>query len=69
VVAGALEAAVDSGIIYAYNDLKARQLTSDPSVIEVKFQYRPSYPLNYIVIKFSINTETGEVITTEEEAA
>lgn len=67
VVAGALEAAVDTGVIVEYNNLKARQLTSDPSVIEVKFQYKPAYPLNYIVIKFSINTETGQV-TTEEEA-
>lgn len=66
VVAGVLEASVDSGLIAAYNDLKARQLTSDPSVIEVKFQYKPAYPLNYIVISFSINTQTGETTILEQ---
>lgn len=69
VVAGALEAAVTSDLIVAYNDLKARQLTGDPSVIEVKFQYKPAYPLNYIVISFSINTETGETTVNENEGA
>lgn len=60
VVSGALELAVANGTIVEYLDLKARQLVGDPSVIEVKFQYRPSYPLNYIVISFSVNTTTGE---------
>lgn len=60
VVAGVLEASLANGTIAGYNDLKARQLVGDPSVIEIKFQYRPSYPLNYIVISFSINTSTGE---------
>ena len=68
IVAGALEVAVDADLIVQYNDLKARQLTSDPSVIEVKFQYIPAYPLNYIVISFSINTETGETTVNEEGA-
>lgn len=60
VVAGALELAVSNGTVVSYLDLKARQLAGDPSVIEVKFQYKPSYPLNYIVISFSINTTSGE---------
>lgn len=60
VVSGVLEASVLSGLIIGYDNLKARQLSSDPSVIEVRFRYRPAYPLNYIVISFSINTQTGE---------
>lgn len=60
VVSGVLEASILSNLIVGYDNLKARQLSSDPSVIEVKFRYRPAYPLNYIVISFSINTQTGE---------
>lgn len=60
IVGGVLESAVSQDTIVSYNGLKVRQLTGDPSVIEVKFQYVPAYPLNYIVISFSVNTETGE---------
>ena len=34
-------------------------------MLEAKFQYKPSYPLNYIVISFSINTTTGDTAITE----
>lgn len=61
VVAGALEVAKGSQVIIDYMGLKIRTLPGDPTVLEVKFQYQPAYPLNYIVITFSINTETGEV--------
>lgn len=60
VIQGCLETALNTGIIIGYNNLKVRQTPADPSVIEVKFQYRPAYPLNYIVVSFSINTTTGE---------
>lgn len=60
IVQGALETAVLTDVIVSYQDLKARQRTSNPTVIEVKFQYIPAYPLNYIVIAFSINALTGE---------
>jgi hypothetical protein len=60
VVAGVLEAAKTNKVIIDYTGLKIRQLPGDPSVMEVKFQYLPAYPLNYIVISFSINTSTGE---------
>lgn len=61
VVSGVLETVVGLGTIVAYQNLKVRQRSIDPSVIEVRFQYRPAYPLNYVVISFSINTQTGEV--------
>jgi hypothetical protein len=60
-VSGILENAVQRGVVLGYVDLKARQLSSDPSVIEVKFAYRPALPLNYIVVSFSINVDTGSV--------
>lgn len=60
VVSGLLEYATSNDIIVAYTQLGVRQASTDPSVIEVKFGYRPAYPLNYILISFSINTTTGE---------
>jgi hypothetical protein len=60
VIAGCLETAVGAGIIVAYTNLKVRQTSTDPSVIEVKFAYQPAYPLNYIVVSFAIDVTTGE---------
>lgn len=58
-ISGILEAAVADEVILAYVGLTLRQTSTDPSVVEVKFAYRPAYPLNYIVISFSIDTSTG----------
>src|SRR5690606_23725599 len=57
-VTAVLGASVLSNLIVGYGNLKPRQLSSGPSVIEVKFRYRPAYPLNYIVNSFSINPHT-----------
>ena len=61
VVSGLLENAKSSGLVVDYQDLAVRLRSTDPSVIEVKFAYRPAYPLNYIVVSFSINVTTGTV--------
>jgi hypothetical protein len=68
VIQGCLETAKNTGIIVSYNNLKVRQTPADLSVIEVKFQYQPAYPLNYIVVSFSINTTTGETNVIEQAA-
>lgn len=59
IVQGALEALVGAGTIVSYQNLGARIAPGDPQVIEVKFEYRPAYPLNYVLVTFSINTATG----------
>lgn len=64
-VQGMLEFVVSEGVIVSYNGLAIRQISADPSVVEVKFAYRPAYPLNYIVISFSIDMSTGETTLTE----
>lgn len=70
VLTGVLERCVAERIIIGYQSVKVRvRPGSDPSVIEVKFQYRPAYPLNYIVISFSVNATTGEVDVIEQIAA
>lgn len=58
-VQGVLESAVTDDVIVSYTGLTLRQQPGDASVIEVKFAYKPAYPLNYIVISFSIDTSTG----------
>lgn len=60
VVAGLLENCVASSVIVDYTELQVRQASTDPSVIEVKFLYRPAFPLNYILISFSIDVSTGD---------
>lgn len=58
---GCLMAAKNGRIIRGYTQPVVRQQTGNPTIIEVKFQYDPLYPMNYIVISFSINTTTGEI--------
>ncbi len=64
-----LEHAVLTGTIVAYTGLAVRQRSLDPTVIEVKFSYLPAYPLNYIVISFSVNVATGATEGLTEIAA
>jgi hypothetical protein len=62
IVAGALETAKTAGLIVDYSNLAVRQQTppnGDPTVIDVQFAYKPSYPLNYVIVGFTIDTSTG----------
>lgn len=59
IISGIMETAVSTGTINSYTDLAVRQTSTDPTVVEVKFAYKPAYPLNYIVISFSIDMSTG----------
>lgn len=65
-VDSALQSAVLDGTIRGYNSLQARQLMESPDVIEVRFNWQPSMPLNYIVARFSIDLTTGIATLTEE---
>lgn len=57
----ALQSLVRDEIIVAYQELKVRQIDDQPDVIEVRFQWKPAFPLNYIVVRYAITTTTGEV--------
>lgn len=57
----ALESLVRDKIIVGYRDLKVRQIQTEPDVLEVRYQWRPSYPLNYIVVRYSVDITTGGV--------
>lgn len=59
VVQGVLESLLARGVFVGYKDLTARQSQVDPTVIEVKFSYRPAFPVNYVVVNFTVDTSTG----------
>lgn len=70
IVAGALERSLTDGLIVGYTGLAVREQsapTGDPTVIEVKFAYRPTYPLNYIIVNFTVDTTTGESTLTSND--
>lgn len=65
---GFLETAVDVEMIVNYSGLAVRQRSTEPSVVEVKFAYKPAYPLNYIAVSFSIDMATAAVADLAEVA-
>jgi hypothetical protein len=64
-VKGSAEAALQSlirdGLIVDYVGLKVRQLATNPDVLEVSYGWLPAFPLNYIVVTFSVSLTTGNV--------
>ncbi|MGW9067906.1 hypothetical protein ACWGQT_00440 [Streptomyces yangpuensis] len=62
---GILEQAVGDEVIVSYANVQVRQLSADPSVIEATFSYKPAIPMNYVVVRFAVDLNTGE--TTAEE--
>ncbi|MFF7198180.1 hypothetical protein ACFZAM_31290 [Streptomyces sp. NPDC008079] len=66
---GILERAVADGVIVAYSPVSVRQREGQPSVIEATFSYKPAVPMNYIVVKFSMDLTTGDSTTDTDQAA
>lgn len=64
-VKGSAEAALQSlirdGLIVDYTGLKVRQLATNPDVLEVSYSWLPAFPLNYIVVTFSVSLTTGNI--------
>jgi hypothetical protein len=67
VVSGALETAKNTnGLIVDYNSLAVRQQSppsGDPTVIDVRFAYRPPWPLNYILVSFTVDTSNASSVS------
>lgn len=63
IVSGALEQAKNvNGLIVDYTALAVRQQTppsGDPTIIDVRFAYRPPWPLNYILVTFTVDTSNA----------
>jgi hypothetical protein len=60
VTAGVLEQLVVEGAINGYTNVKARLLDTDATTIEVRFEYRPAFPINNIIVRFTINSTSGD---------
>lgn len=56
-----LEQMVIARTIVSWRGLNVTQQSTDPSVIEARFEYRPAIPLNYIVVSYSLDLSTGEL--------
>lgn len=62
IIAQALETLLTNNTIQAYTNLLVKQEAlpgGDPTVIQCTFQWKPTYPLNYITVLFSIDLNTG----------
>lgn len=46
-----------------YQGVSSRFATNDPTVISVRWQYRPFYTIQYVQISFGINLTTGGITT------
>lgn len=68
-VTGALETVKENRTIVGYREVRVRQPNSQPDVIEAKFEYRPAYPLNYVLVSFSVDITSGEVDLTQPTVA
>jgi len=60
-IGGSLSTMVDDGDIVAFSDVQAKILSYSPTTIEVRFSYRPAFPVNYINIRFSIDLTSGSL--------
>lgn len=63
-VATVLEQLVNFGVISSYRAIQSRMLASNPTTVEVRFEYTPSYPINNINVVFTINTQNGDFTLT-----
>lgn len=60
----ALQSLLRDGLLVDYYGLEARQLLTNPDVIEVSYTWLPAFPLNYIVVTFNISLTSGNLNTT-----
>jgi hypothetical protein len=47
--------------IVDYRDVQAVVASLDPTEIDVRFSYRPAFPVNYVNVNFSLDLTTGSV--------
>lgn len=64
-VIGVLELLRQGRDLVDYSDVAATSLSNDPTVIEIRFSYRPAFPLNFVNIVFSVDLTTGDVVPTD----
>ena len=65
-VDAALQLLKQNNALNDYGDIKVRQVPATPDVVEVRFTWKPSVPLNYIAVRYAITLDTGETTTIQE---
>ncbi len=63
-IEGVLADLLQNREIVAFSQIASRYVSFDPTTIQVRFSYRPAFPVNYIDIEFSIDLSAGTVGTT-----
>ena len=61
VVLGTLTRAVQNNLIQSFQGLNLTLPPSNPTAINISFQYSPTFPLNYINVTMSVNTQSGNI--------
>ena len=67
-VQGVLTNAVSTGLIQSYQNLAYSISPAAPTTVTVTFQYSPTYPINYIQAVLSLNTQTGNVVSSNAQS-
>jgi len=62
-VQATLTNSLSKGLIQSYQNLQLSLNPAAPTTVFVTFQYAPTYPINYIQVSLSLNTQTGTVVT------
>lgn len=57
----ALQSLLRDEIIRNYQGLKVRQIATLPDVLEIRYEWLPAYPLNYIVVRYSVAVLSGDI--------
>lgn len=58
-----LDNLVNTGNLGSYTGLSAKVNAADPTVVDVRWQYKPVYTVQYIQISFGINLTSGGIST------
>ena len=58
-----LRGLVNAGELTSYTGLSAKVSNNDPTLVEVRWQYKPVYTVQYVQITFGINLSGGGVVT------
>ena len=61
IVLSTLMRAVTNNLIQSYQNLTYSVNVSNPTTVNVSFQYSPTFPLNYVQVTMSINSQTGSI--------
>jgi hypothetical protein len=59
----ALQSLKRDQVIRDYQGLKVRQVATLPDVLEIRYEWLPAYPLNYLVVRYSVQMLSGDITT------